>query len=92
MVFEMVLYPFALRLWTYLLFQPLPTSLPANSMGAHLREIAHIRQTLDRIDVALAESKAEWLATERLVLALMQEPRPLQGSASEDNSGMDGAT
>ena len=91
LVFEMVLYPCALRLWTYLLSQPLPSSLPANSMGARLQEIQHMRETLDRIDVALAESKREGLATERLILALMQEPRRLPGSALEDDSGIDGA-
>jgi len=60
-------------------------------MGARLQEIQQMRETLDRIDVALAESKAEWLATERLILALMQEPRQLPERASENDSGTGGA-
>ena len=68
LVFEMIIHPIALRLWTYFLLLPLPPAPPAHSMGARLREIERLRETLDRIEAALAEAKQERLAAEKLVL------------------------
>jgi hypothetical protein len=73
LVFEMVIHPILNRIWTYLLLQPLPPNPPPNSLAARLHDIERIRESLGRTESALAESKQEWAATERLVVALLQD-------------------
>jgi len=89
LVFEMVIHPLMMKLWTFFLLQPLPPSPPGNSMAAQLQEIERIRETLCRIDAALLESKQEWMATEKLILALMQEPGSRSAGRREASSEID---
>jgi hypothetical protein len=88
LVFEMVIHPILKRIWTYLLLQPLPPNPPPDSMAARLHEIERIRESLGRVESALAESNQEWAATEKLVVALLQEPGvPAPGVDSSRRTG-----
>ncbi len=95
LVFERIIHPIVRRFWASVLLQPLPPHPPANSMAAHLQETKRILETMGRLETALAQSKQEWLATEKLLIALMQEPgsqyapapEPLHRAESSNQAG-----